>query len=111
MFLHGKRFILVEFAFGVIFPILFAIVNLRLIFVSASPPLWATLMGIWLIGIGINYVPLFIYALIIARKGSVIEEGQPERANVMKYSLQQFIIFVPLLVAILTLLQESRRQK
>jgi len=59
----------------------------------------------------VNYIPLFIYAVVIARKGSAAEEGQPERAHVMKYSLQQFIIFVPLLVVIVVFVQESRRYR
>jgi hypothetical protein len=111
MFLHGKHFILAEFGFGIVFPVLFAIINLRRIFVGAAQPLWVTLVGIWLIGIGINYIPLLTYAVIIARKGSIEDEGQSERVNVMKYSLQQFIIFIPLLVAIIALIQESHQHK
>ncbi len=111
MLLHGTRFILAEFAFGVLCPLLLFVLFLRAKLLGGDEPLWVTLMDCWLIGIAINYIPLFIYAVMIARKGSVAEEGQPERASVIKYSIQQFIIFIPLLVALIAFIQENRRQR
>jgi len=111
MLLHGTRFILAEFAFGILCPIVIFIVFLRAKSLDVVQPLWVILLGYWLVGLAVNYIPLFIYAVIIAGNGSVAEEAQPERANVLKYSLQQFIIFIPLLVAVVALLQESRRYR
>jgi hypothetical protein len=111
MLLHGARFILMEFAFGILLPFLFAFINLRSFFAGNAQPLWVTVVGFWLIGIGINYIPPFIYAVIIARKGSIEEEGQPERVNIMKYSIQQVIIFIPLIIVVLAVIQESQRKK
>lgn len=68
-------------------------------------------MGIWLVSIATNYIPLFIYAVSIARGGTVKEEGQPELARAKRYGIQQIIILVPFLVVLLALLQEFRRQE
>jgi hypothetical protein len=67
---------------------------------------WETALGIWLIGIAANYLPLFVYAVLIARGGTVKEEGLPELAHAKRYTAQSVIILVPFLVAVLALVQE-----
>jgi len=52
-----------------------------------------------------------IYAVIIARAGTAKKEGGPEIARARQYGTQQIIILVPLLVVIVSLLQEAGRQK
>jgi hypothetical protein len=61
--------------------------------------------------IGLNYIPLLIYAILIARAGTAKKEGGPEIARARQYGTQQIIILVPLLVVIVALLQEISRQK
>jgi hypothetical protein len=56
--LHGPKFILTEFGVGT--PTILA-VGLWLVFTNAF------LLGLYLFFTGINYVPLLIYAIVIAR--------------------------------------------
>jgi hypothetical protein len=110
MVLHGKRFIIAEFAFGVLLPLILGLFSFRGTLFKPFPPTVQTALGLWLLGIGVNYVPLLIYAILIARGGTIEAEGRPEMPHVKRYSLQQFIIFVPFLVAILAVVQELRRR-
>ena len=109
MLLHGKRFIFGELAIGVLLPLILGLSFLRGGLFGQVQPVWETILGFWLVGIAVNYIPLFVYAVLIARSGTIEEEGQPEMARVKIYSIQQVVIFVPFLVAILALLQEGRR--
>jgi hypothetical protein len=59
----------------------------------------------------VNYIPLFIYAVHIVRGGSMKAEGEPELARIKRYNIQKLIVFVPLLIAIVALIQEIQRQK
>ena len=48
---------------------------------------------------------------MIAKGGTLAEEGQPELANAKRYGVQQVIILVPFLVVVLALIQESHRER
>ena len=67
-------------------------------------------MGFWLVSIAANYIPLFIYATVIARGRTVKEEGGPELVRAKRYGVQQVITLVPFLVVLLALLQEFRHR-
>ena len=67
------------------------------------------LLGLWMMSVAVNYIPLFIYAVLIARSGTAKEEGQPELDHVKRYSIQQAIIFIPFLVVLLAIIQEHSR--
>ncbi len=108
MVLNGVRFIQVEFALGVILPLILGPISIQAGLASPAVLNWKTILGIWVLGIGVNYIPLFIYALIIARGRTVKAEGEPMRLQVKKYGFQQVIILVPLLVAVVALVQEAR---
>jgi len=111
MAFNGVRFILIEFALGVVLPLALGFITIRpLLYHGTAQPGWETALGFWLIGIGLNYVPLLLYAVALARAGTVAEEGRKEVAHAKKYGLQQVIILVPLLVVIVALIQESRRK-
>ncbi|MDQ1281058.1 MAG: hypothetical protein QG670_2322 [Thermoproteota archaeon] len=58
-----------------------------------------------------NYLPLFIYAIIISKKNSGQNEAESELQNKSKYNRQQFLIFVPLLILLVVVKQELHRQK
>ena len=104
----GTRLILAEYALGIVLPLALGIVSVRAGWISVARWGWQTIMGLWLIGIAANYVPLFIYAFLIARAGTVKSEGEPEMAHARRYGTQQVIILVPLLVVILAIVQERR---
>jgi hypothetical protein len=105
--LHGPRFILIEF--GLAAPGIMAL--------GASLMLTSRffIFGLYIFLTGVNYVPALVYAIIIARKGSAKSEVEyglaRDKHYVRKYSLQQFIIFIPLAVVIIALIQELRHQK
>jgi hypothetical protein len=110
MLIHGKRFIIGEFAIGVLLALVLGLITLRSYLTGSLQFLWA-ILGIWLIGIAANYIPLFIYSVMIAKGGTVQEEGQPELAHIKRYSVQQLILFIPFLVTVLTLVQESHQRR
>jgi len=107
----GSRVILAEYAVGIALPLVLGFFSLRAGFYGSSPILWEGVLGFWLVSIGINYIPLFIYAVLIARAGTTRVEGGPEIAHARRYGTQQVIILIPFMVVILALLQESHRSK
>jgi hypothetical protein len=106
MVFHGARFILAEFAIGIFFPLLIGILSIRTGWFGSVRSIWETAFGTWLVAIGLNYVPLFIYAALIARAGTVQAEGRPEVANAKRYGFQQAFILVPLMIVIMAIAQE-----
>ena len=111
MVLHGTRFILAEYAFGVIVLFLLGLSSIRAGPKGMIYSSWQTLLGFWLLVVSVNYIPPFIYALLIARAGTVKEEGEPELAYVKRYTVQQVIIIVPLLVVIVAIVQEAGKRR
>ena len=72
MVLHGTRVIVAEFAIGVLLLLAVGLVSLRVgLDQSLDWSNWQAVFGIWLVAIAANYVPLFLYALAIARAGTV----------------------------------------
>jgi len=110
MAVNGTRFILAEFAIGILLLLVLGLYSLRGVLFGGFQAGWEKILGLWLVGMAANYIPLFIYAVLIARGGTVNEEGQAEIALIKRFTAQQFIIFVPLLVVFLTILQEVRRR-
>lgn len=108
MVLHGARVITIEFALGVILPLLVGLYSLRGFFASGFLG-WQEILGFWLITVAANYIPLFLYAVSLARAGAVEAEGRPELPRVTRYGAQQVMIFVPFMVVIVALAQEARR--
>jgi hypothetical protein len=106
----GARLILAEYALGVVLPFILGLLSLRYGLAGWPQTRWQAGVGVWLISIAGNYIPMFIYALLIARAGTVRLEGQPELAHVGRYSFQQVILLVPFLVVIVALAQEGRRR-
>jgi hypothetical protein len=111
MALHGTRFILGEFAVGIVLPLILGLISIRAGLFGDARVAREIVLGLWMIGVSANYIPLFIYAVLIARSGTVKEEGQPELANVKRYTVQQVIIFIPFFVPILAVLQECSRRR
>ena len=108
----GARVILAEYALGIVLPLILGLISIRSGLLRPLEIGWEAVLGAWLVTIAMNYLPLFIYALRIARAGTAKEEGQPEIVHAKRYGVQQVIILVPFLVVALALMQEGRyRQK
>jgi hypothetical protein len=101
MALNSTQSILVEFAIGIVLPLLLGFFSIRAGLFGRVQTGREILIGFWLIGVGVNYIPLFIYVVLLARSGTVKEEGQRELVHAEGYSLQQMIIFIPFLVVCL----------
>ena len=107
----GPRVVVAEYALGVILPLGLGGFTLRSTLSSSNPLTWQTVLGAWLVTIAANYVPLFLYAVSIAKAGSVEAEGRPEIPHASRYGVQQGIILVPFLVVVIAVVQERRRQR
>ena len=104
----GTRVIVTEYALGIVLPLILGLLSIRSGLFAPVHSTWQTVMGVWLVSIAANYIPLFIYAVLIARGGTVKEEGHPELMRAKRYGLQQVIILIPFLVVIVALLQEAQ---
>ena len=108
----GTRLVLAEFALGVVLPAALGTLYLGWgLARHAELYHWLVLGGIWLLTIAANYVPLFLYAVVLARAGTVQEEAQAARPHIRRYVLQQALILVPLSVLALSVAQEQGRRK
>ena len=104
----GAPVIIGEYALGIALPLVLGFLSLRSGLSATGQLSWETVLGLELLGIAANYIPLFFYAVVIARAGTVKQEGQPEMAHAKRYGVQQAIILVPFLVLALALVQEIR---
>jgi hypothetical protein len=104
--LHGSRFITAEFGIGT--PVILA-VGIGLILSDQL------ILGTYLLLTGINYIPLLVYMILIVTKGSAsaeVADYMPnDRHYVRKYSIQQFLLFVPLVVFWLAIWQELKGRR
>ena len=101
----GSKIVIAEFAAGVAFCVaLGAFIALRAH--SASQ----IALAIYFILLGINYVPLFFYAVAITRarsaRSELGDELDDQRRAMAKYRRQSLLLLIPLLAPILALMQE-----
>ena len=105
IFLHGPKFILVEFGVGT--PVIIA-VGLWLLF---SQAFW---LGLYLLLTGFNYIPLLIYAIKIVKEKTAEKEVQNNLEQDphynRKYSIQQLMLFIPLLVLVIAVIQRVTKK-
>lgn len=87
---------------------MFALGLQQLLFGLDSGLIFSQIIGFYLILIGINYVPILIYAVIISWKNTAYLEAETELEHKSRYNKQQFIIFIPLLVFFIAVAQEFR---
>ena len=103
----GPRLILLEYGLGVLLLTVFGayiILSGRGSSQSISP------FGLYLVTLGVDYVPLLVYAIKIHGKErakaevgmELMEAGKARR----KYSLQQLLLLVPFAIPILAVVQE-----
>jgi hypothetical protein len=70
---------------------------------------WYLLLGIWLVGAGLNYVPLAVYAQVLSRPGALEAEleGVDVGAELRRAGREQFWIAVPGAVALAAVLRRD----
>ena len=104
----GSRLILAEFSIGV-----FGSLALGVITLLRSHSVGGIALGFYLLCIGINYMPLLLYAIRLVRLDSasyeIAEEITDKRRMFRKYRRQSLLLLVPLAVPILALAREFHR--
>ncbi len=107
---RGTRIILVEFGLGVFG--IGALGLVALLFGGLKSPFIIGL-GVYLLLLGVDYAPLLVYGVSMARSGTAQEEIREELADFAhsrwKYGLQQTLLMVPLFIPALALWQETHR--
>lgn len=111
---HGSRFILAEFAGGVIACGSLGAFSLVTFFRTPSHAVFSLLIGLVLCWIALNYVPLLLYAIDIVRRKSAQQEVAFELEHkdiyARKYTLQSVcLLLLPLIMPILSLVQERQK--
>lgn len=104
----GSKLIVAEFAAGVLLCVaLGAFVLLR------AHSFWQIALGLYLISLGINYVPMLAYAAAITRgqsaRAEMGDELTDKRRAMAKYRRESILLLVPLLVPILALSHERSK--
>jgi hypothetical protein len=104
----GPKLILSEFALGVIGP-----ASLGILTLLRSHSLGGLLFGSYLISLGINYVPLLVYAIRIARNhtahAEIAIESSDRKRMFRRYRWQSSLLLLPLVVPMAAIAQEWRR--
>ena len=98
--------ILIEFMLGaLIAPVL------GVLAITACAP-GTRVFGAWLLGVGLNYVPLALHALRLIRPGVLDAElsDVDTRAELRHYAVAQLWVAVPLAVVVLAVRQAIRRR-
>ena len=101
MGLHGPTFILIEFGLSV--PV--SLILGWFLFTRGF-----LVLGTYIVTLGVNYVPPLIYAVALREDyGEVVDMKDPEVSKLNhKYSIQQFLMFVPFFVVVLAVVQRLR---
>jgi hypothetical protein len=99
-----RRLVLAEFAGA-----LAVMIALGSWFVAGASGLGPRVLGIWVIGAGLNYGPLLAYAIALSRAGALEAElaGVDAGRELRRYSALQLWILVPASLVIMT----ARRQR
>ena len=112
---HGPKFILIEFALGVLGCAALGLFSMYFgLFHSPNHSLFAVVMGCFLLGIALNYVPLLLYAISIVKQKSAKQEVAYELEHRDKYAGkylgQSTLLLIPLAVPALAFYQELQKR-
>ena len=106
----GPKLILAEYAAGVFFS---AALGIFVLFRGHS--FWQIVLGIYLICLGINYVPMLFYALAISTRQDarveMADELTEKRKAMSKYRRQSLLLLVPLFTPVLGITQSFARSR
>jgi hypothetical protein len=113
--LHGARFIVGEFAIGIALcaalGVWLAVSGLPLGHAASA---FKLVLGAYFLCLALNYVPMLLYAIALARSKSARQEAAAEMPAKgkypIKYAVQQLLLVVPLAIPLLALGQEMRRR-
>ena len=96
-----RRVILVEFIAGAI-----AVTAVGAWITAAAPGVGMTVLGVWAICAGLNYVPLSVYAILLSRPDALEAElaGVDVPRELRRYSVLQLWLLVPLSLVVFTTL-------
>ena len=104
----GSKVIIVEFAIGVFFGVALGF----FVLLRGHGSLVQVVLGLYLISIGINYVPMLIYAIAISKANSARAELGSELDNksaaMAKYRRQSLWLLVPLSVPVIVITQTRK---
>lgn len=92
--MRRRRIILAEFILGTA-----AALALGIWIATSAPSLGGRLAGLWVIGVGLNYVALAAYAWLLYRRPGALDAelaGADTARELRRYSLLQLWVFVPL---------------
>jgi len=101
-----RRVILAEFVLGAL-----GCVVLGLLTAARSQGVGWRVIGVWLVGVGVNYFVLALHAISLSRAGALDAElrGVDVGSELRRYTYLQVWIVVPLLLVVLAVLQLRRR--
>ena len=102
-----RRVIRAEFVIGAAGCVILGV----FVLLTAETVLWEV-VGVWLVGAGVNYVPLALYARLLSKPGELeaeLVDVLDLRRELRKAGAQQFWIVVPFAVAIAALATEAER--
>lgn len=104
--LLGSKFIIAEFAGGVLLSAALGAFTL-----IRARSYWQVALGLYLICLGLNYVPMLVYAIVITRdrsaRAEIGDELNDTRRAMAKYRRQSLFLLLPLVVPIAALLQTA----
>lgn len=103
-----RRIILAEFLVGAVAMVAFGIWLL-----TSSFGLGSRVLGLWVIGAGLNYVPLAVHAINLTRPGALDAElaGVDTGRELRRYGVLQLWILVPLSLVVFTARDALYRRK
>ncbi len=106
----GRGLILAEFGVGVIGPAVLGVLTL----LRAHTPMWSV-FGVYLLSLGLNYVPLLLHAIDLCRSGTARAEIADEIGNrgetFRRYRRQSLLLLLPFVVPIAALYQHHARRR
>jgi membrane protein implicated in regulation of membrane protease activity len=106
----GSKLIIAEFAGGVLLCIV-----LGTFVLVRGHSIWQLILGFYLISLGINYVPMLVYAVAITRGRSARlelgDELNDKRRAMAKYRCESILLLVPFLVPIIALTGRGAKSK
>jgi hypothetical protein len=114
MHFPGTRLILPEFAVGAVAPIAIGVIRLHAATHQGNRPLFIS-WGLYMLGIGINDVPLLLHASAIAHLGvaekEIGDELRKGRSVFRKYRRQSLWILVPIAVLVFAIIQAIKSSR
>ncbi|MBV9765386.1 MAG: hypothetical protein JOZ48_11125 [Acidobacteriaceae bacterium] len=106
---HGPKLILIEFAIGTLLALAIGILSL-----ARGHSTLLFLFALYMLSLGINYLPLLLHAISIVRSGDAAAEVSHELSNgrqsARKYQAQSLLLLIPVAVLALALSQLRDRR-